>query len=170
MVTVYQGTETTYTAAVIIIRQLEDYIDNFSPRDFPLLSRVGLSSYPETVENPKVEYQLEEDVPLTDTLHVAVTDTTATQFTVHFAEYFNLNDVILIDSELLQVYSTDATNNYLTVGRGFAGSTAATHVIDSTIYRLGSARPEGSSPGWAQQVAVSQPYNYTIPLWVGCSA
>jgi len=55
MATIYQGTENTYTGAVVIVRQLEDYLDNFSPRDYPILSRVGLGSYGVTVENPKVK-------------------------------------------------------------------------------------------------------------------
>lgn len=107
-----------------------------------------------------LEWQRDEDIPLSDVLGAAITSTTAAQITVTYAEYFNLNDVILIDSELMHVLATDATNNYLTVTRGFAGSTAATHLISTTIYRLGSARPEGSSPGWAQQTVTSQPHNY----------
>jgi len=125
------------------------------------LKAVGLNSYSTAVTSSKVEWQMDFLCPLKDTLHVAVTDTTGTQFTVHYAEYFNLHDVIMIDSELCRVTAIDATNNYLTVERGFAGSTAATHLIDVDVYRLGPARPEGSSPGWAQQVLTVQPYNVT---------
>jgi len=53
--TVYAGQETSYTAAVVVVRQLENAIDNFSPKEFPLLSRVGLNSYPEAVMNTKVK-------------------------------------------------------------------------------------------------------------------
>ena len=52
--TVYAGNETSYTASVIVIRQLETHIDNFSPKEFPLLRRVGFNSYPEAVTNTKV--------------------------------------------------------------------------------------------------------------------
>ena len=162
--TVYAGHETSYTAAVVVVRQLETHIDNFSPKDFPLLRQVGFNSYPETVTNTKVEWQRDEYIPLSDTLAAAITTTTATQFTVTYGEYFALNDVILLDSELCLVVSIAATNNYLTVTRGFAGSTAATHSNAITVHRLGSARPEGSSPGWSQQVVVSQPYNYS-QIW-----
>jgi len=167
MATVYAGHESSYsaeTANVIVVRQLETHIDNFQPTDFPLLRQVGFNSYPETVTNVKVEWQRDEYIPLTDALAAAVTSTSATQVTVDYAEYFALNDVVLVDSELLLVTSIDATNNYLNVVRGFAGSTAATHSNDATVYRLGAARPEGSSPGWSQQVALSQPYNYT-QIW-----
>lgn len=159
--TVTVGHEDSYTGAVTVIRQLDAALDTYSPKDFPFLQRVGLSSYGESIFNTKVEWQQDELLPITDVLAVAITSTSATQLTATYAEYFALHDVIMIDSELLRVLSIDAANNYLTVERGFAGSTAATHLISSTIYRLASARPEGSSPGWAQQMAVTQPYNYT---------
>lgn len=162
--TVYTGQENSYTGAVVVVRQLENAIDNFSPKDFPLLSRVGLNSYPEAVMNTKIEWQRDENIPLTDVLGAAITDTTSTQITVSYAEYFALNDVVLADSELMLVQSIDTTSNYLTVTRGFAGSTPASHSNAITLHRLGAARPEGSSPGWAQQVVTSQPYNYT-QIW-----
>jgi len=162
--TVYQGLETSYTGAVTVIRQLESHIDNYSPKEFPLLRRVGFNSYSEPVTNTKVEWQRDELMPLTDALNGAVSSTTDTQITVDNAEYFALHDVILVDSELMLVVSSDADNNYLQVVRGFAGSTAATHSDNAVVYRLGAARPEGSSPGWSQQIAVTQPYNYT-QIW-----
>ena len=162
--TVYAGTESSYTAAVVVLRQLEGAIDNFQPKEFPLLRRVGFNSYPETVYNTKVEWQRDEFIPLSDVLSVAIDDTDGTEITATYAEYFALHDVILIDSELLQVLSINATTNVLTVTRGFAGSTAATHVVSVTIYRLGAARPEGSSPGWSQQTVTTQPFNYT-QIW-----
>lgn len=162
--TVYAGNENSYTASVIVIRQLETHIDNFSPKEFPLLRRVGFNSYSEPVTNTKVEWQRDENIPVTDLLAAAITSTSATVITATYAEYFALHDVILLDSELMLVVSIDATNNYLTVVRGFAGSTAATHSSAITIHRLGAARPEGSSPGWAQQVVTTQPSNYT-QIW-----
>ena len=159
--TVYPGLESGYTSSVVVIRQLEAHLDMTDPDDFPLLKRVGLNSYPEAITNVKFEWNLDNLVPITDVLGVAITSTSATQFTVTYAEYFALHDVVMLDSELCRVVGVDATNNYINVERGFAGSTAATHLISITVYRLGAARPEGSSPGWAQQVLTTQPYNYT---------
>lgn len=51
--TVQVGTESSYSANVVVVRQLENYIDNFSPKDFPLLTRVGMNSYPDTIMNTK---------------------------------------------------------------------------------------------------------------------
>ena len=162
--TVSTGHEDSYTGAVTVVRQLDAALDMYSPKDFPFLQRVGLNSFPGTIENTKIEWQQDELLPITDVLGAAITSTTATQITATYAEYFALHDLIRLDDELMRVLSIDATNNYLTVERGFAGSTAATHLISITIYRLGSARPEGSSPGWSQQVAVTQPYNYS-QIW-----
>ncbi len=164
MATVYTGPETSYTSAVTVVRQLESYLDNFSPKDFPLLQQVGLNSYPETVTNVKCEWQTDDFIPLQDALNGAISSTSKADITVDHAEYFAAHDVILCESELMQVLAIDATNNILTVERGFAGSTAATHDDNDVVYRLGAARPEGSAPGWAQQTVVSQPYNYT-QIW-----
>ena len=169
MATVYTGPETSYTAAVTVVRQLENYLDNFSPKDFPLLQQVGLNSYPEAVTNTRVEWQTDEYIPLQDALNGAISSTTEADIKVDNADYFAAHDVILCGSELMQVLAIDATNSTLTVERGFAGSTAATHDDNDIVYRLGAARPEGSAPGWAQQTVVSQPYNYTRPtVGFGC--
>lgn len=162
--TVYTGHETSYTSAVVVLRQLESHIDNFDPKEFPLLRQVGFNSYSEPVVNTKVEWQRDENIPVTDLLASAISSITDTTITATYAEYFALNDLILLDSELCLVTSIDETNNYLYVVRGFAGSTAATHSSGITIHRLGAARPEGSSPGWSQQTLTSQPYNYT-QIW-----
>lgn len=166
MATVQVGPESSYSANVIVVRQLENHIDNFSPNEFPLLTRIGMNSYPETLTNTKFEWQRDEAIPLTDLVSGTAFDTTTeTSLTVDHAEYFALGDVLLIESELLQVTAADASTNVLTVTRGFAGSTAAAHASDDTvIYRLGNSRPEGSSPGWARQTTTSQPYNYT-QIW-----
>ena len=163
MATVIAGTETSYSANVVVVRQLEDYIDNFSPKDFPLLKRVGLNSYPAAITNTKLEWQRDEAIPLEDAVNGTAFDTTTeTTLAVYHGAYFALGDVILCESELMSVTSVDVANNTLTVIRGFAGSTAATHAVDNTaIYRLGTARPEGSSPGWARQTTTAQPFSYT---------
>lgn len=159
--TVYVGAEDTYSPGIVPIRNLEAALDMTDPQDYPLLKAVGLNSYNVPVTTVKMEWQMDFLCPIKDTLGAAVTDTTGTQFTVHYAEYFSLHDVIMVESELCRVTAIDATNNYLTVERGFAGSTAATHDNADDVYILGPARPEGSSPGWAQQVLTVQPYNVT---------
>lgn len=162
--TVYNTIESGFSSNLINVRQLEDYLDVLEPEDYPLLQEVGLNSYDREITNTKFEWQLDYLLPTQDALSGAVSSTSATRITVDHAEYFVLHDVVLCESELMRVTSIDASNNYLYVERGFAGSTAATHDNDDTVYRLGPARPEGSSPGWARQTAATQPYNYT-QIW-----
>lgn len=162
--TVYTDIESGYSSNLVNVRQLEDYLDIMDPDDFPLLQEVGLNSYDVEITNTKFEWQIDYLLPTQDALNGAVSSTTATQITVDHAEYFVMHDVILVDSELMRVVAIDPTNNYLQVERGFAGSTAATHSDNAVVYRLGPARPEGSSPGWARQTAAVQPYNYT-QIW-----
>ena len=158
--TVYVGPESGYSANLVNVRQLEDYLEILEPDDFPMLQEVGLTSYDRPITNTKVEWQMGYQLPSQDLLAEAITSTTAVQVLVDHAEYFALHEVLLCESELMRVVSIDATSNYLTIERGFAGSTAATHDNDDVCYLLASARPEGSSPGWARQTATAQPYNY----------
>ena len=162
--TVYNDIESGFSSNLQNVRQLESFLDILGPEDYPLLQEVGLNSFDQEITNTKVEWNMDYLLPTQDALNGALSSTTTTQITVDHAEYFVLHDVILCESELMRVVSIDATNNYLNVERGFAGSTAATHDNDDEVYRLGPARPEGSSPGWARQTATAQPYNYT-QIW-----
>ena len=159
--TVYVGGEDTFSPGIVIVRQLEDHLDMTDPKDYPLLKAVGLNSYGVPVTNVKVEWNMDYLVPVKDQLNGAIADTDGTRWTVDHAEYFSLHDVCQCESELVRVTAIDATSNYIYIERGFAGSTAAVHDDDSEVLILGPARPEGSSPGWAQQTLTVQPYNYT---------
>lgn len=160
----YTGNENGWTGAATPVRLLDAHIDMTAPEEFPLLKAVGMNSLDMVLNNTKFEWQMDEFVPITDALNGAVSNTSVSEITVDNAAAFVLHDVIMIDSELLRVLAVDTTNNKLTVERGFAGSTAATHSDDASVHRLGPARPEGSSPGWAQQTSLVRPYNYT-QIW-----
>ena len=160
--TVFAGLESGYTASVINVRQLEDYLDIMDPDDYPLLQAVGLNSYDQEIFNTKFEWQVDYLVPDRDAVNMAGGTLLGVAWTVDHAAYFNLHDVVLCDSELVRVISINTTTEVITVERGFAGTAiAATHANNAVLYRLGPARPEGSSPGWAQQTETVQPYNYT---------
>ena len=162
--TVFAGLESGYTASVINVRQLEDYLDIMDPDDYPLLQAVGLQSYDQEIYNTRFEWQVDYLVPTSDTLDVAITTAIQTVWDVTHPAYFNLHDVVMADTELVRVISINVAGGTITVERAFAGSTPATHLQTITVYRLGPARPEGSSPGWAQQTETVQPYNYT-QIW-----
>lgn len=163
--TVFPGLETGYTGAWVKVRQLEGFLDILEPMEFPLLQAVGLDTYEEEIFNTKVEWQYDYLVPSADSINVGGgIDDSQTTATVLHASYFALHDVVKAESELIRVVEINTSTNVLTVERGFAGTTEAAHADDTVLQRLGSARPEGSGPGWAQQVATVQPYNYT-QIW-----
>jgi len=160
--TVYADIESGYTTSVINVRQLEDYLDIMDPEDYPLLQQVGLNSYDQEIYNTMYEWQIDYLVPSQDAVNMIGGTLLGVAWVVDHAAYFNLHDVALVDSELVRVISINVATQTITVERGFAGTAiAATHADNAVIYRLGPARPEGSSPGWAQQTATVQPYNYT---------
>jgi hypothetical protein len=151
--------ESAYATNLVLLRNLEPALDMTDPRDYPLLKAVGLSSFPYPIDTPVMEWQIDYLPPIVDALNGAISSTSVSTLTVDHAEYFRLHEMIKIDSELMRVLSIDATNNTLTVERGFAGSTAATHSDDAVIDMLGAARPEGSSPGWGVATTAVQPWN-----------
>ncbi len=160
--TIYSGQESTYTGAVLVVRQLENHLQMLDPDQFPLLQAVGLNSYPYTLENTRYEWQMDYLNPITDTAAAAV-QAGDLAITVTDADRFANMDLVLIDSEIVQVTELGAANT-IVVTRGFGGTVAAAHDLGVTLYRLGSALPEGSAPGWAQQVQTVQPFNFT-QIW-----
>lgn len=159
--TVYATIESGYTTSVINRRQLEDYLDMMDVDEYPLLQAVGLNSYGETITNTRFEWQMDYLVPNTDTINDAGIGGATTVWTMTNPEYFALHDVCLIESELIRVVNINSAGSTVTFERAFAGTAAVGHATGLTVYRLGPARPEGSAPGWAQQVAMFQPYNHT---------
>lgn len=74
------------------------------------------------------------------TLSAAITTTNATTCTVRdvvgFATSAESNDLVQIDSEYMLVSGGLGTTSWSTITRGYAGSTAATHLDAATVYRL----------------------------------
>jgi hypothetical protein len=153
--------ESGYSSNLVVVRQLEEYLDILDIEEYPLLRTIGLNSYDREIHNTKVEWQLDYLIPYEDALDGAVATTGETVFTVDHAEYFQLHDVVKVEDELVRVVAIDPDDDEITVERGFAGSTAATHSDGDVLTRLGPARPEGSAPGWPQQTTAAQIYNYT---------
>jgi hypothetical protein len=80
-----------------------------------------------------------------DTLAAAVTDTTTETFTVADADgvdaygvapRLSVGDLLRMDSEYREVTAVNTTTNVVTARRGSHGTTAATHQINTPIYRF----------------------------------
>jgi hypothetical protein len=68
------------------------------------------------------------------TLGAAITDTTTLAFTMTAGHTATAGHILKIDSEILNV-NTVSTNTVTPLARGDNGSTAATHLINATVYR-----------------------------------
>jgi len=155
------GLEDTYGAAdrgEIIVRQLDDELQMYMPNDYPMLNLIGMASLGFEPRNPKVEWMEEKIFPTTDTLAVAIAGAADVSCTVGHGEYFHIGDIAQIENELVWVHGIDG--DVLYIERGFGGTTAAAHAINSTVYIMANARLEGSSPGIARQTAIGIDYNY----------
>jgi hypothetical protein len=84
--------------------------------------------------------------PNTTTLATALTDTTGTSVNVADASIFMKGDVFEIGSEQFRITADPNTSaNTVAVTRGYAGTTAATHLISVTVYLIGNARSSGET-------------------------
>jgi hypothetical protein len=77
--------------------------------------------------------------PRSQPLSAAFSDTSGTVMTVADATMYDLGDVVQVDSEMMLV-TAQASGTTLTVTRGYAATTAATHLISTPAYLLGNSR------------------------------
>jgi len=113
-----------------------DFRDMLERTDVPMQKAMGTAA-PLSKPIHKAEWGWGSPDPYIDTLAVAITDTGATTITVTAGEQYQIGDIIVIDSEEIRV--TGRADDILTVVRGHAGTTAATHLISSTIVNTGPA-------------------------------
>ena len=161
------GARSTYTDTTPQKRSIADLITMIDWTEAPLLNLLGVNNeskfrlvnWPRT----KVEWLEDEMSPRSTTLGAAISSTGATSFTAADGSIFKEGDVVKIDDELLWVESV--SGNTVTVastgGRGYGGSTAATHDNGSTAEIVGIARLEGSVASTGHTTTLDNPYNYT---------
>lgn len=157
---VYTGAESTYTGTTVPVRQLSDHIYSTDKDEYPLLKAIGLDSFDEEIFATKVEWLKFSGIPTKDTLAAAYT-AGGTTLTVSNSEYFKVGDILLIDNELFWITSINYGADQLTVTYAFAGTTNANHANGSTVYKIGNAQLEGSSPGTHRAASFDTEYNYT---------
>lgn len=156
------GMRTTYSDTQNQIRVITDYIKASDPREIPLINYVGLNNQDKfdlkNFPGTKIEWLEDELAPRTDQLAEAL-DNSETGVDVDNATYFQPGDVIEVDSELMWVSAVAAPT--LTVTRGFAGTTAASHDDDSPVYIRTRARLEGDEADDPYTTTLDNPYNHS---------
>lgn len=163
------GSRTTYTDTTPQKRSIADLITMIDWTEAPLLNLLGVNNeskfriinWPRT----KVEWMEDTMSPRSSTLAANISSTGATTFTVASGHgtYFKAGDVLLINSELVWVESV--SGDTITVassgGRGFGGTTPATHTSGDTVELATIARLEGAVATTGHTTTITAPYNYT---------
>ena len=158
------GTVSSYGLTGGVPITIEEMIDLLDATELPLQNSFGadgrsaLAQKPAT--NKKEEWQDDSLLAAVSTLSAAI-NTSATTLNVKTGDgsRFRTGDVIYVQSEALYVSSvaTDA----LTVIRGFAGSTAASHATALAVICIGQALAEGSTPQGASHKDRTRRHNFT---------
>jgi hypothetical protein len=162
--TVGSGQQSQYTVANggtvpsdLHIRDVPDWIDKLQRTDVPLQKMFGTAPAPSTPIH-KAEWGWGSPDPYSTTITEAISGTGDLTITVADGTYFQIGDRFLIDSEELRC--TGIAGNVLTVTRGFAGTTAATHVDNSVVLIMGPAVVEGADDADSPFTQGEVDYNY----------
>lgn len=166
----YQGGSFSAVPTVPQVHVIADWIENVSPVEFALIKRLGIGEQGQAGMNKAAQFRITRRgrmvewmhdalIADSDTLGGAVGTTTTTEFTATTANVWRAGDIVLVDSEYLQVTGVSSTT--ITVGRAKFGSTAATHASGATVSRVTRASLEGGTPASGNTTNVSTDYNVT---------
>jgi len=145
---------------------IDELIYMLNPDDLPLLGGVNADGFPvvpkQPVDNTEF-FWLEDEFKTPRTTAAEALDATETGVDVAAGEgeRFAAGDAIRIDDEVMTI--TSVSNDTLTVVRGAAGTTAATHLINAEVIGIGTLLTEGSI-GDEQFTGRSKYSNYT-QIW-----
>lgn len=163
MAAVYGKTDTYSNSTLGALHvSIEDLVQKYPAKTFPLLRRLDGSVFTKEVDNTKYEWKEETLRPTNDALAgggLATTSATTVVGTV--PGVFNVDDVIQLGSEHMVVTAVASDGITLTVIRGWASTTAATATAGATIYRIGIAAPEGKDADGAVIQPLNGLYNLT---------
>lgn len=145
---------------------IDELIYMLNPDDLPLLGGVNADGFPVVPKQPvdNTEFFWLEDeflTPRTTAGEALDNSETAVDVAAGQGERFAAGDAIRIDDEVMTVSSV--SNDTLTVVRGAAGTTAATHANGAEVIGIGTLLAEGSI-GDEQFTGRSKYSNYT-QIW-----
>ena len=164
---VVNGTRYTYTDTANNAIDMSNTLAMISPWDVPLLSLVGKDSLSNSCTSVKHEWLEDTLRPLDTTLDTqgeftgtgAISTSTVASGT---GVYLYAGDIIQIESELCLIgsVSTD-TLTIASGGRGYGGSSAASHASGKAIAVVGTVAVQGAAIGPARTTTKSGLFNYT---------
>lgn len=138
------GQRSTFNDTIGLKLDISDMVPVLvDPQDVPLTRT--LNSKAPTVNAVKHEWLEETLVPSRDTLGAAIGDSTGTTFTATQPSFYKKGYVIQVDSEQMRISATPAANP-VTFSRGYAGTTAGTHLNAADVLFVGYAVTDGADP------------------------
>ena len=139
------------------IREIKDFMPRLTRQDIVLSKLFETGPAP---ERPmlKHEWSWGEPDPWEGSLAVAIVSTDQPTFTAADGSIFQIADRIIIDAE--EMYVTGIEGNVVEVDRGFAGTTPATHLINTAIFILGPAIVEHADDPDSVWTQGNYDYNY----------
>ena len=161
------GTQQTYDLTAGVKLDVEDAIWLISPFDVPLQGGMGADGLTalstDSCFEKKVEWLDESLLTPKTTVATQVTLTTTTYLVVAAGTGINFQtgDVLLVDSEQINVTGYGTTADWLVITRGFNSTTATTYLTGDTVIGLGGALAEGSAPPLSRAVDRTDRFNYT---------
>jgi len=161
------GTRSTYTDTNLQPRSVMPAIHNIEWKSAALLKELGMDATKrfrfDNWPSKKYEWITDTNNPIGGTLNEALDDGGSAETGVDVqtgeGQYFKAGDILRVDSELMQVVSV--SGDTITVVRGFAGSTVATHADDTPYERVTTARIEGATTDTGYSTTTGTEYNYT---------
>jgi hypothetical protein len=156
------GTRTTYSETANIKRSIGDMIGFIDWTEAPLLRKLGVNNESKfrLVNWPNSKYEWLEDTMSARTTTLAEEAAQAeTEIDVADGSIFKEGDIVKVESELM--YVSSVSTNTITVIRGFAGTTDATHATALSIALATIARLEGADYDTGHTTALTNPYNHT---------
>jgi hypothetical protein len=161
-------TKLTYAETTTQARSVVPEFDLLSWEEVPFLKlisggdekRPSLNSLSAPCRSMKYEWMEDQDFSLKTTLSAAIASTGATSCSVATADGARINPemILKIDDEYVWVTANDGAGA-LTITRGFAGTTAATHADASVVTVVGRAHKEGADAPKPVYSFPDMPYN-----------
>lgn len=144
------------TPSGLFIRDVPHWMDKLKRTDTPLSKLIAKGSAPKS-PMLKLEWGYGAPNPDVDQLNEAL-DNSETGVDVDNGTVFQVGNVIKVDDELMLV--TSISTNTLTVVRGFAGTTAATHDDNATVILTSPAYKENQDTQLSPITQGDLNYNY----------
>lgn len=161
------GARYSYTDTTAQKRSVSDLIFMMDWTKAPLLNIFGMTEKNarkfKLLNWPSTKAEIIEDSmsPYTTTIAEDLDNSeTGVDVATGTGQYFRTGDVVKVDSEYMIVASV-STDTLTVSGRGYAGSSAASHSTGATIELVTRAMPEAADFTTGHTTARTAPYNYT---------